>query len=199
MDGARQVCQLSLTATGTPMPLTPDTALAELERLNTCCETDFVAALGGLFEHSAWVAEKAASLRPFASIQAVHDAMMDCVRNASSTQQIALFKAHPELAGKEASSGTLTEASTGEQGRLGIDRLTGDEFERLTHLNRRYQQKFGFPCIIALRLHGSRQSVLAEFERRLGNAASEEQANTIEQIGFITRGRLATVFRAGGR
>jgi 2-oxo-4-hydroxy-4-carboxy-5-ureidoimidazoline decarboxylase len=141
---------------------------------------------GAVFEHSPWVAEGAWGRRPFASADALHQAMMDEVRAAPLVRQFELVRAHPELAGGEA----LTVDSTSEQARLGFDRLTKDELERMNGLNRRYREKFGFPCIVALRLHANRESVMREMERRLGNNAHTELAGALQQIGHITRGRL---------
>jgi chitin deacetylase len=150
----------------------------------------FVAALGGVFEHSPWVARRAWEYRPFASVEALHAAMMRVMHGAGPEEQLALIRAHPELAGREAAEGTLTEDSTSEQGRLGFTALSRAEFERMAELNRRYREKFGFPCIVALRLHRDRASVMAEMERRLANDRATELTNALEQIGHITRGRL---------
>ena len=114
-----------------------------------------------------------------------------------AANELVLVRAHPELAGAEAKAGTLTAHSTGEQARLGLNALSGAEFARITDLNRRYRAKFGFPCIIALRLHATRASVLAEMERRLGNDAESEMQTALAQIGHITRGRLGKVFGEG--
>jgi OHCU decarboxylase len=154
----------------------------------------FVARLGGVFERSPWVAERAWEKRPFASVDALHAAMLEAVSQASTEEQVALVRAHPELSGREAKAGTLTAESSGEQGRLGFTSLGRDEFLRMGELNRRYGAKFGFPCIVALRLHANRASVMAEMERRLGNNAETELANALEQIGHIARGRLAALF-----
>jgi chitin deacetylase len=162
--------------------------LAELNRLT---RPQFEAALGGIFEHSPWVASRAYRAHPFASINALHTAMMSAIRSATREEQLALVRAHPELAGGEAKAGTLTPHSTGEQARLGLDALCGEEFARISDLNRRYRDKFDFPCIIALRLHATRASVLAEMERRLANDRGTELGNALEQIGHIARGRLA--------
>jgi OHCU decarboxylase len=151
----------------------------------------FVARFGGVFEHSPWVAERAWPKRPFASADALHSEMMRAVEAATRDERLALLRAHPELAGREAKAGTLTADSSGEQGRLGFTSLSRDEFLRMQDLNRRYREKFGFPCIVALRLHATRWSVMAEMERRLGNNAETELAAALEQIGHITRGRLA--------
>jgi OHCU decarboxylase len=150
----------------------------------------FVAELGGVFEHSPWVAERAFERRPFRSVDELHAAMMAAVRAASPAEQLALVRAHPELAGAEAKAGTMTAHSTGEQGRLGLDRLSREELDRIAAINRRYREKFGFPCIVALKLHASRDTVLDEMQRRLDNSPHGELGRALEQIGHITRGRL---------
>ena len=173
---------------------------SELARLNASSAADFVTALGSIYEHSPWVAERTARSRPFRTGRQLHETMQGVVQSAPLEERLALIRAHPELAGKEAVAGTLTEASTSEQGRLGINRLDRSEYEHLSELNRRYRDKFGFPCIIALRLHESRNSVLTAFEQRIANSREAEIATAIEQIGHITRGRLAHALGlSGGR
>jgi len=140
-----------------------------LDRLNAMPQAEFRAALGEVFEHSPWVAERAWPRRPFASVDALHAAMVAAVRAAGPKEQLALIRAHPELAGREAADGTLTADSTSEQGRLGFTALTRAELERVARANAAYRDKFGFPCIVALRLHATRESVIAEMERRAGN------------------------------
>jgi OHCU decarboxylase len=157
-----------------------------LEELNSLSKHEFVARLGGVFEHSPWIAERAWHKRPFRSLEALHATMMDAIRNETREKQVALVRAHPELAGAEA----LTVDSSSEQGRLGFNALSRKELEEMNDLNRRYRDKFGFPCIVALRLHQERGRVTSEMRRRLGNDAPTELANALEQIGHITRGRL---------
>lgn len=158
--------------------------------LVTASARDFIARFGGVFEHSPWVAECAWDERPFASVEALHAAMLRAVRTAPRARQLALVRAHPELAGREAHTGALTVDSSSEQARLGFTALERVEFERIASLNAAYRAKFGFPCIVALCLHQSRVSVLAEMESRLNNDSDTELANALEQIGHITRGRL---------
>ncbi len=150
----------------------------------------WLARYGAVFEHSPWVAEGAWHRRPFFSVEDLHQAMMEAVESASQEKKLALIRAHPELAGGE----NLTVDSTSEQGRLGFNRLSKAELEKMSGLNRRYREKFGFPCIVALRLHANRDSVMREMERRLGNNADTELANALEQIAHITRGRLEKIF-----
>ena len=165
-----------------------------MEHLNRLDLPAWLARCGAVFEHSPWVAEGAWRQRPFASVDALHQAMMDTVRAAPRVRQFELVRAHPELAGGEA----LTVDSTSEQARLGFDRLTKGELERMNGLNRRYRGKFGFPCIVALRLHANRESVMREMERRLGNNADTELAGALEQIAHITRGRLDKLLAENG-
>ncbi len=120
--------------------------------------------------------------------------MMELVRGAPLERKLQLARAHPELAGREAQAGALTVDSSSEQARLGFTALSSEEFRKMAALNRGYREKFGFPCIVALRLHSSRESVMAEMEERLANDADTELANALEQIGYITRGRLAKAF-----
>ena len=149
----------------------------------------WLARFGAVFEHSPWVAEGAWRERPYAGVDELHEAMMRVVQSAPREKQLALVRAHPELAGGE----SLTVESTSEQGRLGFNRLSRPELERMQGLNQAYRDKFGFPCIVALRLHANRDSVMREMERRLGNNAHDELRNALEQIGHITRGRLEKI------
>jgi 2-oxo-4-hydroxy-4-carboxy-5-ureidoimidazoline decarboxylase len=164
------------------MPLT----IAEVNRMSAA---EFVRALGGVFEHSPWIAEQAFAVRPFAGIDALHAAMADAVRDAGREARLALLRAHPELAGKEAQAGSLTRDSTAEQAAAGLNALTRAELDRIAALNRRYREKFGFPFIIAVRRH-TKDGIFGEFERRLALAPEAELANGLEQVFAITRLRL---------
>ena len=161
-----------------------------LAELNALGEREFVALLGGVFEHTPWVAQRSFAARPFSSIDALHKAMMSSVRAASRPEQLALIRAHPELAGAEARAGSLTADSSSEQARLGFTSLSRMELDKMAELNRRYRDKHGFPCIVALRLHATRESVLAEIHKRLENTTEAELQAALDQIGHITRGRL---------
>lgn len=165
-------------------------ARVTVRELNALERARFVRLLGAVFEHSPWVAERAWQRRPFASVDRLHESMLLVVGEASGEEQLALMRAHPELSGREAAKGSLTAESSTEQGRLGFLDLDRSQLERMAELNRRYQQRFGFPCIVALKLHASRESVLADMRRRLGNTLQAEMATALEQIGHIARGRL---------
>ncbi len=155
----------------------------------------FMAAFGGLFEHSPWVAEAAWPLRPFASEAALHDAMMGAVRAAPEEQQIAFLNLHPELAGKEAEAGTLTGHSTFEQRGAGLDVLTHDELVELRRLNAVYAQRHGFPFIIAVLGH-TRPQIFEALRVRATRDTAREVNEALNQIAQITRRRLHALFVA---
>jgi 2-oxo-4-hydroxy-4-carboxy-5-ureidoimidazoline decarboxylase len=167
-----------------------------LAEVNALPLESFVTFLGGVFEHSPWVARCAWRKRPFASIDALHEAMMNVVAGAGEDERLALVRAHPELAGAEAKDGTLTVDSASEQSRLGFNRLTRDELSAMSSLNRAYREKHRFPCIVALRLHDNRESVMAEMARRVHNDSESELKKALEQVGHITRGRLGKMVQA---
>jgi 2-oxo-4-hydroxy-4-carboxy-5-ureidoimidazoline decarboxylase len=166
-----------------------------LGEINAMPAAELVAALGDVFEHAPWVAERAAAGRPYPSVTALHEALMQAVRDAPAATQLAFVRGHPELGGKLARAGTMTDASKSEQGGLGLDRLNDEEFARFERLNRTYLERFGFPFIICVRRH-TRASILAEFERRLQNDPPAELAAALAEIGEITRLRLDAKVRA---
>jgi 2-oxo-4-hydroxy-4-carboxy-5-ureidoimidazoline decarboxylase len=169
----------------------------ELAELNALGEREFVALFGGVFEHSPWVAQGAWRERPFSSIDHLHQSMMEVVRDAARRHQLLLVRAHPELAGAEAKEGTLTADSSTEQGRLGFALLTKQELNAMAQLNRRYRETHGFPCIVALSLHATRETVMAEMRRRIENDSEAELTTALEQIGHIARARLAKILGKG--
>jgi 2-oxo-4-hydroxy-4-carboxy-5-ureidoimidazoline decarboxylase len=137
-----------------------------------------------LFEHSPWV-EARADARPSSGDR--HADLMVVVRDASPEEQLALIRAHPELAGKAAVA--LTEASAAEQASAGLDRLTQAEFDRFHALNAAYREKFGFPFIICVRLT-DKAGILAAMECRLTNDRDTEIATALDEISKIVRLRL---------
>jgi 2-oxo-4-hydroxy-4-carboxy-5-ureidoimidazoline decarboxylase len=160
-----------------------------LEQLNTMTADAFTAALSGIFEHSPWVAADAAAKRPFASVEALHRTMSESVETAGEARQLALINAHPELAGKAAVRGELTEESTREQSGAGLAQCTQEEFDKLQNLNRAYREKFGFPFILAVRGY-DRHGIIANFEARVSNSRADELRTSLDQIYRIARFRL---------
>ncbi|HEX6957516.1 MAG TPA: 2-oxo-4-hydroxy-4-carboxy-5-ureidoimidazoline decarboxylase [Ferrovibrio sp.] len=166
-----------------------------LAALNRIPEADFAAALGGIFEHSPWIAERAAQRRPFASLDSLHGAMVRAMWAATDEEKLALLRAHPELAGKEADAGTLTAQSSGEQDSVGLTRLTAAEKARIKEMNAAYRARHGFPFIIAVRLRTKAQ-IFAAFEQRIANDRTAEFATALNEVGRIARLRLEALLPA---
>jgi 2-oxo-4-hydroxy-4-carboxy-5-ureidoimidazoline decarboxylase len=124
--------------------------------------------------------------------------MQAAVARAEPDEQLALIRGHPELAGKVARAGALTAESRREQGSLGLDRLSDEEFEVFARSNAAYRERFGFPFIICVRRH-TRDSVLVSFARRLGNSQDAECRIALEEIGYIARLRLAEAVDGPGK
>jgi len=139
-----------------------------------------------LFEHSPWVEERA-DARPSSGDR--HADLMAIVHDATTDEQLALIRAHPELVGKAAIDGTLTKASAAEQASAGLDRMTPAEYERFHALNAAYRERFDFPFIICVRLT-DKAGILVAMETRLANSREQEISTAIEQIGEIVRLRL---------
>jgi OHCU decarboxylase len=149
----------------------------------------FVGHFGALYEHSPWVAEGAWERRPFADSHALHHAFAAAVAAAPLERRLALIRAHPELAGREAHDGALTADSTSEQASAGLDRLTAEELARLRRLNAAYREAFGFPMVVAVREH-TKASIFEQAERRLAHDRDEEIETALAEIGKIARLRL---------
>jgi len=163
--------------------------MADLSNLNALSAGEFVGLLGGVYEHSPWVAEAVASQRPFADRDDLISAMRSVVEAASDEQKLKLIRAHPDLAGKLARAGALTEESKREQAGLGLDRLTDEEFEAFMDFNERYRERFGFPFIICARLT-TKQGVLDAFARRIGQSSEQEMQIALVEIHHIARLRM---------
>jgi OHCU decarboxylase len=171
----------------------PTSTLATLNRAE---REPFVAELGDIFEHAPWVAEAAWVSRPFADLDALHRAMVAVIEGAGERQQLELIRNHPDLAGRAAIAGDLTEASQGEQAGAGLNRLTPDEFERFQRLNGAYRDRFAFPYILAVAGH-DKHSILSDFETRLGHDPATELRRALDEIARIGRFRLEALLAGG--
>jgi OHCU decarboxylase len=169
-----------------------------VERLSAMGEDAFAAALGGVFEHSPWVARAAWRRRPFASVGALHGALEAALREAPRERQLALIRAHPELAGRGARAGELTEESTREQAMAGLDRLSPAELRALERLNGDYRERFGFPLVVCVREH-TKDSILAWAHERLAHGRDEEIETALGEIAKIARLRLDDLVGAPAR
>ncbi|MDH4134646.1 MAG: 2-oxo-4-hydroxy-4-carboxy-5-ureidoimidazoline decarboxylase [Gammaproteobacteria bacterium] len=165
------------------------------QTLNAMTAGEFTQALGAIFEHSPWVAERVAGQRPFASVDQLHAAMVAAIEAAGEAAQLALLRAHPELAGKAAVRGELTAESTREQSGAGLSQCSPEEFAKLQRLNADYNAKFGFPFIVAVRGH-TRHSIIALFEQRLSNDPAREMREGLQQVYRIGLLRLQDLVEA---
>ena len=155
-------------------------------------KTQFVTTYGDVCEHSPWVAERAFDR----GLNEQHDDpvrlaehMGQVLSDASPEEQLQVIRAHPDLAGKAAAAGELTNDSTREQAGAGLDQCTPEELERFTRLNESYKARFGIPFIMAVK-GGNRHTILAAFEQRLNNSAEQERQEAVVQINRIARFRL---------
>jgi len=160
-----------------------------LAQLNAMSDEEFVSCLAGVYEHSDWVAECVRISRPFTDVEDLCLAMQRSVDGAGDTEKLVLIQAHPDLAGKLARAGGLTDCSTREQAGLGLDRLSDEDYELFSARNEAYRRQFGFPFIVCAR-STTQQGVLDAFERRMGNSRELEIAEALRQIHEIARLRL---------
>ncbi len=169
-----------------------------LDPINNANPSEALQLLEGLYEHSPWIAEEALELRPFRSVAQLKHAMARVVAQASAEAQLALIRAHPELAGKAMISRTLTAESTHEQGKAGLTDCTPDEFAAIQKLNADYNAKFGFPFVLAVRgprgTGLSRREIIETFQRRLDNPRDFELAESLRNIHRIAELRLNDKF-----
>jgi 2-oxo-4-hydroxy-4-carboxy-5-ureidoimidazoline decarboxylase len=167
-----------------------------LSSLNTLSDETFVETLAGIFEHSPWVAEGVVAQRPFDSVGDLHASMVAVVRQAPLTEQLSLIRAHPDLAGRAARAGDLTQASSQEQAGAGLTQLSDEEYGTFMRLNTAYMTRFGFPFILAVKGH-TKHSILAAFQSRLDNDAETERETALAEIYKIAHFRLQELLSHG--
>jgi 2-oxo-4-hydroxy-4-carboxy-5-ureidoimidazoline decarboxylase len=160
-----------------------------LNSLNQFNREQFIGSLGGIFEHSPWVADLVYEYRPFDSKTLLHQTMVEVVKQSPEFQRMALICNHPELAGKEADEGALTEDSQKEQSRAGLDQCTAAELTQLRSLNNSYRAKFDFPFVIAV-TGLNKSQIIAAIESRLKNSTGDEFETSINEIAKIGMIRL---------
>lgn len=152
-------------------------------------QTAFTTALADIFEHSSWIPEQTWSARPFDSIEDLHDKLCKTLEASDTPHKLNLIRAHPDLAGKLAVAGELTDFSTSEQASAQLDKLSSEQFEKMSNLNQQYKDKFGFPFIICVKEH-TQSSIFEHFEERVDNDVDAEQEAALFQIKRIAWHRL---------
>jgi len=161
-----------------------------LTELNAASKADFVAALANVVEYSPWIAEQLAARRPFAGINQLLGALKAAIESAAPEVQLALIRAHPDLANKTQRAAGLTAESNAEQNSAGLDRLSEAEYAAFERVNNAYRSRFGFPYIVCVRRH-TKDSVLRDFETRLPNDPTTETRRAIEEICRIAAPGIA--------
>ncbi|MEI7599427.1 MAG: 2-oxo-4-hydroxy-4-carboxy-5-ureidoimidazoline decarboxylase [Aestuariivirga sp.] len=159
--------------------------MMNITQVNAMSPKAFIEAFGDVAEHSPWVAREADASRPFANREALVKHFETAIRAANRDAQLALIRAHPDLATKA----RLTEDSTKEQAGAGLNALTAEEFARFTDLNARYKQRFGFPFIFAVK-GATKHMILDSFEARVGNDEAVEFETALSQVCRIFRFRI---------
>jgi 2-oxo-4-hydroxy-4-carboxy-5-ureidoimidazoline decarboxylase len=170
--------------------------MSRIDTLNSLDRPAFTAALGHLFEHSPWVAEETWVKRPFAGAEALHAALCATMRAADRARQLALIRAHPDLAGRLAQQKKLTAESTREQASAGLDRLTDAELAEFTKNNEAYKVRFGFPFIICARLN-AKATILSAMQARVKNEPDTEFTTALGEIEKIAWLRLQDLLKSG--
>ena len=170
------------------------TAPFTLSEINSLERDAFIAALGELYEGPPWIVTEAYSARPFESLNDLHAALDTVMWRAPRQIQLQLLRAHPDLVGKAARSGTLSAPSSHEQAAAGLYQLTDEEIAVFGRLNAAYHQRFGFPFVICAR-ENKKQSILAGFQTRLVHQESEEIETALHEVSKIAWFRLADTVR----
>ncbi|HEY1662250.1 MAG TPA: 2-oxo-4-hydroxy-4-carboxy-5-ureidoimidazoline decarboxylase [Verrucomicrobiae bacterium] len=160
-----------------------------LSQINALDEKDFVRRIGPVFENSPWIAGTTFARRPFANLAALHHALCETVKRSGEAKQSGLIRNHPDLVGKLAQAGKLTQESTREQAAAGLDQLSPEEIALFEKQNAAYQSKFGFPFVICARLN-KKAAILAGFGSRLQNSREQEIETALEEIFKIAELRL---------
>ncbi len=167
-----------------------------IEEVNGLGHDEFVSRFGALYERSPWVAEGAWRERPFGDFAELHEAFVRTMHGAPRERQLALIRAHPDLAGRATVAGELTAESEREQASAGLDRLTPEEYEDFQRLNSAYRDKFGFPFIVCVREH-NKETILASAAARLGRSRPEEIETALGEIAKIAQLRLRDLVEPG--
>jgi OHCU decarboxylase len=165
-----------------------------LSQVNSLAQGDFVALVGPVFEHSSWITEESCSRRPFGSLEHLHRALCETVQHSSEDKQLELIRAHPDLVGRAALAGTLTQASTSEQASAGLNKLTNAEIALFQKFNDSYREQFGFPFVICARIN-KKEAILDGFVIRLRHSREEEIKTALAEIEKIAYLRLQDIIK----
>ena len=163
--------------------------------INSLSREDFVCVVGPIFEDSPWIAEATWPKRPFKSLDLLHSALCKTVQTSGETKQIDLIRAHPDLAGRAAQTGSLTAVSASEQASAGLNKLSDEEIALLRKYNQSYREKFDFPFVVCARLN-KKEAILKGFETRLKHSREKEIKTALAEIEKIAYLRLQDIIES---
>ncbi|MEM7562772.1 MAG: 2-oxo-4-hydroxy-4-carboxy-5-ureidoimidazoline decarboxylase [Pseudomonadota bacterium] len=163
-----------------------------ITHINNSSDREFVETLAGIYEHSPWVAELVVSQKPFESRHQLHQVMAEAMHQSPEVQRMELLCRHPELAGKEAAEGKLTDDSRREQAGAGLNHCSREELDKIAGLNQRYRKKFDFPFIIAV-TGLNKQQIISAMETRLSNDSAVEFETALREVEKIALIRLSAL------
>jgi urate oxidase len=175
-------------------PVSP--TLLDLAQINALSPEVFIQVFGSVLEHSAHYAQAVVGTRPFASVGELVSAFDAAVAASDEASQLALIRAHPDLAGKAALAGELSPESALEQASAGLDHLSADEFQTFHQLNQAYRDAFGLPYVVCVREH-DKAGIFAGLRTRLQHTPDQERAEALRQISRIARLRLLDLVADG--
>ena len=187
----------SIRSAATPDNGPDPTARIALGELNAASPEAFTARLGGIFEHGRWIADAAASRRPFASREELHAAMSAVVRDAPVERQVEFILGHPDLAGPRLKVSGVSEESAADQRSIGWHLIDAGTADRLVRVNEEYRERFGFSCIVCVRLRPDPDDVIAEVVRRKESTREAQIAENLDEIDKISWLRVQDLVASG--
>ena len=165
-----------------------------LAQFNSLPREEFVRIIGPVFEHSPWIADAAWTQRSFRDVEQLHAALTQIVMDSGEEKQVKLIQAQPDLVGRLALAGALTDESNREHASAGLTKISPEEVALFQSNNQAYREKFGFPFVICARLN-KKVAILKGFETRLKNSREDEIKAALEEIGKIAWLRLQDIVR----
>ena len=157
--------------------------------LNILNRDKFISLFGVIFEKTQWIAEKLFELKPFDGKDDLINKMIQIYESSTKQETLNILRAHPKLAVEK----NLTEHSSNEQSRANLKNCTREEFDEFINLNNKYEKKFGFPFIIAVK-GKDKIEILNNFRQRINNDVEFEFEESKKQVKKIALFRLDELF-----
>ncbi|XP_023149746.1 2-oxo-4-hydroxy-4-carboxy-5-ureidoimidazoline decarboxylase [Amphiprion ocellaris] len=161
----------------------------DITAVNALNYEDFVSIFGNVVEKCPIITAAVWSRRPFVTLNALEAAISEFIDDLPESGKEGILRCHPDLAGRDLQSGTLTRESREEQARAGMDALSSGEASRMSRLNEEYKTRFGFPFVICARMN-DKANILRQLTERCGNERAVERERGIEEVKKICRLRL---------